>query len=247
MSRADELLAAHGLRASDIEQRISPNDVMFAGNIGAYLLGGAGSLRAIERGRRAAALTAVRSILDFGCGHGRALRVLKAAYPDARLVGCDVDRDGVDFCRTTLGVDTFVSDADPRAIDLDDRFDAVWAGSVLTHVGAERWPLFLRWFEAHLNPGGAAIFTFQSHAARDLVQANGVDLSLAPGAPEALVREFDRAGFAYADYPGQDGYGVTLSSFEWVRDAVAATGLRIVDHAERGWGVHDVLTLTAGR
>jgi SAM-dependent methyltransferase len=241
-----ELLDAHGLRVEDIDQTTSPNDVMFNGNMVAYLLGGAGSLRAIERGRQAAGIADVRSILDFGCGHGRALRVLRLAYPDARLVGCDVDRDGVEFCRTVLGVEAFVSHPDPREIRVDEHFDVIWAGSVLTHVGADRWPLFLRWFESHLTAPGAAVFTFQSQAARDLIEAGGVDMHLAPGATDALVERFDREGFAYVDYPAQEGYGVTLSSFAWVRDVVdAATSLRIVDHAERGWGAHDVVTLSA--
>ena len=45
------------------------------------------------------------SILDFGCGFGRVLRMLKAAYPEARLTAADVKREGVDFCaRRHLGV-----------------------------------------------------------------------------------------------------------------------------------------------
>ena len=247
MRQLEGLLESHGLSEADIDRATSPNDVMFNGNMVAYLLGGLGSLDALRRGQRAAGLAAVDSILDFGCGHGRELRVLKLAYPEARLVGCDVDRDAVEFCRRVLEAETFTASPDPRDTEMDERFDLIWAGSVLTHVGAGRWPLFLQWFESHLTPAGAAVFTFHGQGAADLVRSGGVDLGLGP-AQERLMEQFDRDGFGYVDYPGIEDYGVSMTSFEWVRVMVEShTGLRIADHAERGWGAHDVLTLTIGR
>lgn len=51
-------------------------------------------------------------ILDFGCGHGRVMRWLRAAYPNARITGTDVDKGGVDFCAATFGSHTVVSGYD---------------------------------------------------------------------------------------------------------------------------------------
>ena len=51
----------------------------------------------------------VRRVLDFGCGHGRVMRVLKAALPDADLVACDIDEDALSFCAETFGAQPVLS------------------------------------------------------------------------------------------------------------------------------------------
>jgi ubiquinone/menaquinone biosynthesis C-methylase UbiE len=48
-----------------------------------------------------------RSLLDAGCGTGGVLRQLREEHPRARLVGIDVSRDGLGFCRDN-GVEALV-------------------------------------------------------------------------------------------------------------------------------------------
>src|SRR5437870_5495298 len=87
----------------------------------------------LESGRAAltaAGKTDVRRILDLPCGHGRVLRVLKAAFPGAALTACDIDRDGVDFCASRFGAEPVYSVEDPGRIPVRGPFDLIWVGSL---------------------------------------------------------------------------------------------------------------------
>src|SRR4051794_26106944 len=60
---------------------------------------GRSALECIDISVRAAQtnVSDVKRILDLPCGHGRVLRYLKAAFPEAEITACDIMRDGVDF------------------------------------------------------------------------------------------------------------------------------------------------------
>src|SRR5207245_2047047 len=40
----------------------------------------------------------IQMVLDMGCGFGRILRFLRARFPSATVVGCDIDGKAVRFC-----------------------------------------------------------------------------------------------------------------------------------------------------
>src|SRR4051812_20897648 len=84
-SRArDLLLRANGLDELDrdllrrVDLRVDPHDAMHVGDGEHYLRVGLSAMRCI----RAATAGTPRRILDLPCGHGRVLRMLRAAYPD---------------------------------------------------------------------------------------------------------------------------------------------------------------------
>jgi len=58
----------------------------------------------------------IKRILDLPCGHGRVLRYLRAAFPEAEIAACDLLRDGVDFCSSTFGATAVYSSDEPDAI-----------------------------------------------------------------------------------------------------------------------------------
>ena len=60
----------------------------------------------------------VKRILDLPCGHGRVLRYLSAAFPEAEITACDIMREGVDFCASTFGAIPVYSQDDPQQIPL---------------------------------------------------------------------------------------------------------------------------------
>lgn len=74
------------------------------------------------------------SILDFGCGYGRVLRVLRNEFPDARITACDVDRGAAEFCAQTFGATAVYSSTDPSEVRLGGKFDLIWVGAVFTHI-----------------------------------------------------------------------------------------------------------------
>src|SRR5690349_8568241 len=115
-------------RISVIEE-ISPHDEMYGGDPERYFKVGQSAIDFIQPALRATGLPAPERILDLPCGHGRVLRFLKAVFPNAELVACDINRDGVDFCAETFGARPVYSVDDARRVELPGTFDLIWCGS----------------------------------------------------------------------------------------------------------------------
>lgn len=235
LRRSREFEQLSGASLEELNYEVSPNDCMFDGRMAVYLGGGLDSLDGISRGL---AGRSPESILDFGCGHGRVLRFLKLAFPEARLTASDIDEDAVQFCRDRLGVPAFLSAEDPREIpDPGGPFDLIWVGSMFTHIDADRWRLFMRFFESLLAQEGTLVFTIQGPSAAERLRSGIVDLSLGRESTERLLADFK--DFSYVDYPGQHNYGISLSTIEWVKQLIASeTALAVTDYHEQGWGGH---------
>jgi 2-polyprenyl-3-methyl-5-hydroxy-6-metoxy-1,4-benzoquinol methylase len=159
------------------------------------------AMQAIEKDR-------LHTILDLPCGHGRILRTLKAAFPEAKLTACDIDRDGVDFCASEFGAKPVYSVEDPANITIEGQFDLIYCGSLLTHLDRDKWIGFLDLFSHLLAPKGILIFTTESYFHAEMTAKNGDPLD--------ILEEFSQTGFAYRDHPGGKGYGQSLSSPAWV-------------------------------
>jgi SAM-dependent methyltransferase len=195
--------------------------------------------RAVEHIKAAMLATGkaeLHRILDLPCGHGRVLRYLREAFPDAELVACDIDRDGVDFCAAEFGATPIYSVEDPGKLDIEGRFDLIWCGSLFTHLDRGRWPDFLDLFDRLLSPDGILFFTTEARYHAMLAEDEGD--------PLGMVDEFRRTGFAYRDYPDQAGYGRSLSSPAWVCAFLERwPSLELVTLRERGIS-QDVYALT---
>src|SRR4051794_27669420 len=101
--------------------KISTQDEMFDPlHVRHYFRVGLGALDCINNSLAVTGKTAVHRILDFGCGHGRILRHLTKAFPDARITATDINRDGVDFCERTFGALGVYSDTSAATVDFHD-------------------------------------------------------------------------------------------------------------------------------
>lgn len=200
----------------DFIREISSADEMLISTPERYYGWGKSALGAIQASLHAGKVAGPpASILDLPCGHGRVLRMLKAAYPDARLTACDLNRDGVDFCARTFDANPVYSERDPREIQLDERYELIWVGSLLTHLDAERWHQFLAFFADHLVPGGVLVFTTHGHAIMDQIGRGERTFSIE--SVHELRAECLRTGFAYQDHTHRSSYGISLADPKWVR------------------------------
>jgi len=223
---------------AEVERTISPNEVMNRrGPPDAYFDYGRAALRCIKLALLAAGKEEVRTILDLPCGHGRVLRMLRAAFPTAETTVCDLDRDAVDFCAATFGAVPVYSTENPDDIPLRGAFDLIWCGSLLTHLDQDRWAGFLVKLESVLARDGILVFTTHgrwiARTIRDGIRKFG---GISEETSRTMVDTCDRTGFGYANYRQQQRYGISLSSLSWVCSLLQkTTNLRVLCFTERGW------------
>jgi SAM-dependent methyltransferase len=227
---------------SRAERRIAPADTMFIDEAH-YFSVSASALTAIVLATETVGMEP-RRILDFGCGFGRVMRGLRAAFPDAELIASDVDQPGVQYCVETFGARPLASSTDLGRLPSLRDVDLVWCGSVLTHLDADQWPRLLGYFSAALADGGVAVVTTHGRRSASLIE-QGFDYALAPRALEHVLQSYRARGFGYHDYDGQHGFGISLSSPAWVIEQVTRLSeLRTIGYLEAGWDQHqDVLSV----
>jgi SAM-dependent methyltransferase len=231
---------------SAVHTEISPDDTMLEGNREHYFSVGRSALDCIREGMRAAGREDFGSILDFGSGYGRVLRVLRATFPKAELAACDISPGAVEFCAKTFGAAPFLSSEDAAAIRIDRQFDLVWCGTLLTGFHAAQ---FLRFVDllAHLvTPGGLLVFTTHGSFVAERLRRREFHYGLEEALIPAMLEEYDTTGYGYSDYPravldriGLHKYGIQISTSGWVRHQIEQRpALRFLKYSEQAWDNH---------
>jgi len=233
----------------DVIKEISPRDVMYKSDPDRYFLLGSQALETIERFRALTGSSPIKTILDLPSGHGRVLRFLRAAFSDAVIAACDVDRDAVDFCARGFDAQPIYSTVDLGALPLEGTYDLIWCGSLLTHVHADQWRALLRVFSDHLSPSGLLVFTTHGRTHAHRLRSRQTSLGLSDWAARAIVSDYEHLGFGYQNYANQEGYGISLASPSWVCSQVAQTsGLRLAGYQEQGWAEsQDTIACLSGK
>jgi hypothetical protein len=99
----DKLVALwQGYRQRGVNPTIHPDDHMFKSNplLDDYEIVGESGLKVIHSALAMSRKEAVYNVLDFGCGHGRVARYIRAMFPKANLSFSDIDPSCTDFCAT---------------------------------------------------------------------------------------------------------------------------------------------------
>jgi SAM-dependent methyltransferase len=228
---------------------ISPNDGMYEGDLYAYLNCGLSAIDNIERAIAAAGNTPINSILDFASGYGRVLRHLVARFPGVELTASELESDAVAFCQSTFGVNGFVSAKNLKELSIGRTFDLIWCGSLITHLDQDGAVDLLDFFQRHTNPGGLAVFSSHGRFVLDQLVSQWKEV-IATGSdahPYGLYREdvdkivspLEKSGYGYANYWGQDRYGISICSLDWIQRTLNNLGQsRLVYFCERGWDAH---------
>ncbi len=100
-------------------------------------------------------------VMDWGCGHGRVTRHFIDYWPEATIVGSDIDPENTLWCREHLKGGTFVSLPlwPPCSIE-SGSLDAIFGISVMTHLTAKAQEEWLNEIARLLKPTGLALISF---------------------------------------------------------------------------------------
>jgi 2-polyprenyl-3-methyl-5-hydroxy-6-metoxy-1,4-benzoquinol methylase len=221
-----------------VETRISAGDGMYTGDGAHYYKVGLGAIRSIEEAIDAAQLGSVKRILDLPCGHGRVMRFLVRRFPEAKITASDLDRKGVDFCARVFDTEAVYSESNLDQFSLRGQFDLIWCGSLVTHLNDTGIHTLLAFFARHLQPDGLLIFTTHGERVIQRLQAQEFEYGIAPETVAPIIEAYREEGFGFANYPGDNGYGVSLTSPEWIRRVASELGLGEVYFRARGWDDH---------
>ncbi len=225
------------LQEFDFVRTIAPDDAMHKdGDEPFYFQTGRAALGRMRRALALAGKSDPGRILDLPSGHGRVLRMLRGAYPEARITACDIEAGAVAFCAEAFGAIPVVSRPDPAEIDFGAEFDLIWCGSLLTHLDEARWHAFLDLFERSLAPEGVLVFTTSGRRVVQILSRGlefGEEQERLAGLSPAQHRRHARSGKARASTAELCDASVAK---RWY-DLPASTTERVLrDYAETGFG-----------
>ena len=146
-------------------------------------------------------------------------------------------------CRATRsggGTKTVRSKRDFEALHLNQSYDLIWCGSLVTHLSQERIEALVRFFYRHLNPGGNCIFTSHGVRVEDLLARGEINYSLTPDLVDKVLAGFRETGAGFSEYnQSRDGYGISLTSDAVIRALAAEAGSWACTYFEpAGWDNH---------
>ena len=186
-------------------------------------------------------VSSLPTVLDLPSGFGRVTRHLTAFMPESDIYVADLNADGAQFCRETMGATVLEASESFDGLDFGRSFDLIWSGSLLTHLALDRFTAALNCFARLLSPEGIAVVTLHGRHSPYIQHNQWKYISDERFAvAEASYLE---TGFGYVDYPDQRDYGISLSGPSFTMALIGQiSGIRMLGYHERRWNDHqDVL------
>lgn len=177
-----------------------------------------------------------RTILDFGCGYGRILRLMYYYSSPARIWGLDPWKQAIELCRAdgVLG-QLAVSEYLPSALPVGDAsFDLIYSLSVFTHLSERAAMLALSTLRRYVAHDGLFVITI-----RPKEYWHQLDPAVAAGTRidrAELVARHESSGFAFVPHAreaidGEVTFGDTSLSFEWIEQHAEGWTMVGYDHS----------------
>lgn len=246
----------------EIDMTMHPKDHMLTANKEAYLRTSRAGLKCVQNAISSIDKQpdTIRNILDFGCGYGRVLRALRAGYPKATITACDLMEEATKFCADTFDAVPVTGYDDLTKIELIEKFDVIWVGSVFTHLPVERWEPLLNYFQKNLAPNGVLVFTIHGRTALWVFENHTLAKSHMTEKDFSKVKKnYKKSGYAFYQYPSRhvnslsnmgiqvskSAYGLSFTRPDWTCNYLLKfKDLFLSNYTEGGWGRnHDVVSL----
>lgn len=237
-----KITRTYEIKIDDVNKKISPNDEMYQGNNEHYFHVGMSAIQCIYFSIMLSgkSMKDIKKILDLPCGYGRVLRMLISVFPDSSVYGCDLNHEGVDFCSRIFGATPIYSNKNIKNVNLLERFDLIWCGSLLTHLEEQKWNNFFSFFENILRPHGLLVFTTHGRNVANVIRNKENNYGLEPKEKiNKMINDFEREGFGFCNYHHSDDYGISVSSPSFtIKKIEKRKNLQILMYLEKGWDHH---------
>lgn len=114
-------------------------------------------------------------VLDFACGHGRALRFAVLNRGDVDLRASEIQQDALEFVSRRLGVPVMESAIHPADFHCAETFDLIWVASLFSHLPGALFEPWLAKLLSLLSPGGVLCFSTKPMADTGASGGDGFD------------------------------------------------------------------------
>ena len=128
----------------------------------AFLLSGGSTYTMLCNALRAAGKSwnSVGSVLDFGSGPARGIRLFAKHADTMDIHGCDVDADAIEWCQANMPYGSYLVNSESLPTPYpDNHFDLIYAVSVFSHLSEGSHHEWLSELGRILAPGGRAVLT----------------------------------------------------------------------------------------
>jgi len=104
---------------------------------------------------RSVAPVCTKRLLEYGCGIGRNIPFLRAAFPDATIAGSDISAASLEIARKeNHGVEFFLEQADT---DVAETYEVIFIAGVFHHIPVQERAGVMKTLYQRLVPGGMIV------------------------------------------------------------------------------------------
>jgi SAM-dependent methyltransferase len=222
-----------------VNRKVAVDDGMYRCNDRQYFEVGADALRLIRQALAVAALSTgqIQRVLDYGCGFGRVLRWLQAAFPLAQIIAADINRAAVGAVQSIFGVDAFVLDASLKE-EIGREFDLIWVGSLATHLPENQVRAVFVRLASLLSAHGLIVASVCGPYVLDRLSRREKTYGLDDAGIARLITGYQNTGYGFSSYPNQSSYGISVCRTSKLVLLIEHAGLQTVFFEGRGWVRH---------
>ena len=102
------------------------------------------------------------TVLDYGCGWGRLIRLLYKYVPYENIYGADPWDKSIELCKQHgVKANLAISDYVPNQLPFERKFDLIYAYSVFTHLSEKTTKTVLSTLRRYMDPNGILMITIR--------------------------------------------------------------------------------------